>query len=189
MQFSPGLTRGNIEGWEGQEEEDPEKEPVDNTEQFNKRLELAQETDEKIFEIPVTISRTIKVPRNILLSYEKDKKPGDDLIDTQYADIDYFIQQKIHEVIDQQDPEIFEIAKEKLKLETELYNMTQVNRKTHEFPIEIDSYLKSEGLYNPERAKEIVRRFKEIEAKYELPPSKNLEDRITVFKNLGDKID
>lgn len=140
-------------------------------------LEDAEKNGERILEIPINISYTVKVPESAFVSVAGHGARLDNAIFWQTHDVKARIDKMVGDSIKEQDPELVEAEGTKYKDMQELRNMTNYS-----------NGFERTSTYDAERAKELVKQVREINEKYKCTDD-DLEWIVKGFAELGDSVE
>lgn len=169
-----------------------EENRLERLQRLQERLEKAKRYGERVIEVTVNPSFTIRVPESFVFTKCINHQPpggegegswdfgvavmdqNNDVYD--YYDLEKFVLEKIKE----QYPEFVEVSETRTQIINELREMTTWNGEETE---------KTET-FNPERARELVRQLREMDRKYHsIASSGELSETSYLFERLGSKID
>jgi len=159
---------------------------------MQERLKTAEGRGERVIEIPVTLSFTIKIPQDDILCevYEGGGSVVGNMVYYQSNGIvsNDKVRGIIYEKLKEQYPELIEDRNEMSKISHEIASMIRmVGVKQDHGETGPYHYVKTET-YDPERARDMVHRYREIAEKHHYSRD-DLSAAIKHFEELGDKID
>lgn len=121
-------------------------------------LDEAEERGERILEVPVNISYSIKMPESAVLSFQDHSAKYDNIIYYQTGDVRDLIRKCIRESVNELDPDLAAASKQKYEALHELRNMYLWNSKKQQS--------EKTSSYDPEKAQELTKRIRGINEKF-----------------------